>query len=138
MKNEKLEGNKILAEFLKINVAEFKWKDNDTLLVYCDEEGWYDYRELECFIPDHQWDILMQVIDKIESLYDKHHGHFQVIIAGNTCTIQGTNLNIALTPNSGYGYVYVSDPNAIFPTKQESTWFNCVKFVEWYNENLNK
>lgn len=91
----------------------------------------------ECMY-NYLWDDLMPVVDKIESIHDEHHGYFGVHISSNGCSIQGTNLHKAINDLSGYGWVYMSDPNAIFSTKIESTWYNVVEFIKWYNANLNK
>ena len=103
------EGNKILRTFLGIDTLE-----EISLKLYTD------------------WGVLMRVIDKVESLHGGHHGNFIVHISSNTCSIQGTNLHKCLEPNSNYPAVYMSDPNAIFPAKIESTWYNLIKFVQWY------
>jgi len=82
---------------------------------------------------DKSWDWIMPVVEKIESIYDDHHGYFTVHIHSNACDIQGTNLWKAIEPESIYGDVYMSDPNAIFNTKIESTYYNVVQFIKWYN-----
>jgi hypothetical protein len=79
------------------------------------------------------WDWLMPVVERIESLHDDHHGYFGVHISSNSCSIQGTELWRAIQEYPSYGYVYMSDPNAILNTKIESTWYNVVKFIQWYN-----
>ena len=35
---------------------------------------------------------------------------------------------------SEYGPVYCSNPNAIFETKLESTYYNVVEFIKWWNK----
>ena len=88
------------------------------------------------------WDWLMPVVEKIESIHDKHHGYFGVHISSNTCSIQGTNLwkslllAIPFDASKPYGPVYCSDTNAIFDTKIESTWYAVVSFIKWYNKEL--
>lgn len=95
------------------------------------------------WFPEHygdyhkSWNRLIPVVEKIESIHDEHHGYFGVYISSNNCTIQGTLLHLALN-DSSYDYVYMSDPNAIFSTKIESTWYNVVQFIRWYNQNLKK
>lgn len=81
---------------------------------------------------------LMPVVEKIESIYDDHHGYFAVHISSNGCNIQGTNLWKTLEGREGYNTpdtaVYMSDPNAILGTKLESTYYNVVQFIKWYNQ----
>ncbi len=96
----------------------------------------------ECYfaLPQHSlkfeystdWNELMLVVKKIESINDPHHGYFGVHISSNACSIQGTFLHRAIADLEGYGYVYMSDPNAIFATKEKSTYYNIVEFLKWY------
>lgn len=86
------------------------------------------------FNYDSDWNLLIPVVEKIESIHDDHHGYFGVHIYSNSCTIQGTNLNMAI--EGSIDYVYMSDPNAILPTKIESTFYNVVAFIKFYNANL--
>lgn len=81
------------------------------------------------------WAELMPVVEKIESIYDDHHGYFGVHISSNECTIQGTYLRLFLD-NSDYGRVYMSDPNAILSTKIKTTYYNVVQFIKWYSNKL--
>ena len=143
MTNEEIEvGNRLIAEFMgyklvtpdmRSNPSEWKlsyWENPEfkgsSKGVLCSEKG----LSYHC-----SWNWLMKVVEKIESLKDTHHGYFGVHISSNSCSIQGTNLWMALK-DSSYGYVYMSDPNAIFSTKLESTWYNVVKFIKWYNDNI--
>ena len=48
--------------------------------------------------------------------------------------IQGTKLYLALKAPNTYGFVYMSDANAIFPTKIESTWYNVIEFIKFYSK----
>lgn len=109
------EGNKILRTFLGIDTLE-----EITLKLYTD------------------WGVLMRVIDKVESLDGGHHGNFIVHISNNTCGIHGSNLWRCLEKDSNHPPVYMSDPNAIFPTKIESTWYNLIKFIQWYDTDYKK
>src|ERR1051326_1813036 len=119
--NEWVEGNRLIAEFMKLAVYEkygyLSDLDDDTVSYHS------------------SWDWLMDVVEKIETIHDDHHGYFAVHIHANTCDIQGTNLWKAMKPGSTYGAVYMSDPNSIFPTKIESTSYAVVQFIKWYNQN---
>lgn len=77
------------------------------------------------------WNILMTVVEKIESIKDKHHGFFGVFISSNGCAIQGTNLrtNIKQDPP-----VYFDD--VTLNSKIESTYYCVVSFIQWYNKYL--
>ena len=105
-KQEIIEGNKLIAKFMGLKSITPTYNSS--------------------------WNFLMPVIDKIELIYDEHHGYFGVHISGNSCSIQGTKLHMALN-NPNYGWVYSSDTNAIFETKIESAFYNVVQFIKWYN-----
>ena len=155
-----LEGNKLIAEFLgfkfhkkldidfsdcggiydrtdvwsKVEILSEDYPESDQF--YISDEwkpaiGDVIYGELEYH---ENWSWLMPVVEKIEAIYDKHHGYFGIHISSNSCSIQGTYLHKAIKNLSEYGYVYMSDPNAIFSTKIESTWYNVVEFIKWYND----
>jgi len=137
MTNEQiLEGNKLIAEFMGYEIPKQTHKLD-----------WIYYKGvLQNMLFHYSWDWLIPVVGKIESIYDKHHGHFGVHISSNTCSIQGTNLwkslEMEVDNNESitrpYGYVYCSDSNVIFDTKIESTWYNVVEFIKWYNNYKEK
>jgi len=121
---EILAGNKLIAEFMGK-----KAPGNSIYNVYKLEQAFISEHDL---LYNSYWDWLMPVVEKIESIYSKHHGYFGVHISSNSCNIQGTMLHLSINdPN--YGFVYISDPNAIFDSKIESTWYAVVEFIKWYN-----
>jgi len=75
----------------------------------------------------------MPVFEKIESIYDEHHGYFGVHISSNGCTIQGTNFRSDIIPEPP---VYFN--NVVLDTKLNATYYAVVLFIKWYNKNLNK
>ena len=140
MERKEAEDIMLVGEFMGIkNLFEYNFQRDGLLGVYIaeDEDGDIDYIDVgvNWYDPKGNWNQLMPVVEKIEEIYDEHHGFFAVHIHSNCCDIQGTKLHLALD-NNGYGPVYTSDPNAILSTKIESTFYNVVKFIEWYNENL--
>lgn len=123
------EGNKLIADFMGARADTYgKWFIDHKFLGY----------EAKDFQYHTSWDWLMPVVEKIESIYNEHHGYFGVHISSNSCSIQGTNLHKAIEDLSGYGWVYMSDSNAILNTKIESTWYNVVEFINWHNQNKNQ
>lgn len=122
MKDEQIiEGNKLIAEFMKIsyNKANMKlvWKGG--LLV----------DELEILYHS-SWDWLMPVVEKIESIKDDYHGYFGVHITSNHCTIQATNFRPEKKiPDPPYYFNCIT-----LSTKIESTWVMVVNFIKWFNE----
>jgi hypothetical protein len=101
-----------------------------------DDQGYIDWVDIGIrrINYDRDWNELMKVVEKIESIENKHHGYFQVHIHSNSCDIQGTNLWKAIENLQEYGWVYMSDPNAILGTKFESTYYNVVAFIKWWND----
>jgi len=75
-----------------------------------------------------EWNWLMPVVEKIESIYDDYHGYFAVYISSNSCSIQGTKL----TPEKAD--VYYSQ--FYRDTKREATFLAVVNFIDWYDANL--
>lgn len=80
---------------------------------------------------ENDWNLLMDVVEFIESIYDEHHGYFGVYISSNSCVIQGTNLHLAIRNNSNYGSIYYSE--IILETKKSSTFLAVIEFAYWYN-----
>lgn len=119
----------LLAKFLK---WEFLGEDHNPDWKKDTDE----YIDSSNFNFDSDWNYLMKVVTKIESIEDEHDGHYGVYISSNSCTIQGTNLHLALRNLSEYGYVYFDD--MVLGSKEESTFEACVRFVEWFNnKNLS-
>lgn len=130
MENKELiEGNCILSLFMGSERVVSGDIGEDLEYKYYDGVGRHGGYAVN-FDYHSSWDSLMTVVDKIESIYDDFHGHFGVHIYSNSCTIQGTKLD---TRPESFHPAYLSDPNAIMNTKLESTWYNVVSFIKWYN-----
>ena len=82
-----------------------------------------------------EWNWLMRVVEKIETIYDAQHGYFGVHIISNQCTIQGTKLHLALKDTS-YGSVYFDEQYD--KEKIKATWAACLNFINWFNEEFTK
>lgn len=126
---EIIKGNKLIEIFRNPSYT----TDNNNFIHWNDEMGSRIHASVLKYHAS--WDELMPIVDKIESIHDPHHGYFGVHISSNSCSIQGTNLHLAIKEGSTYGWVYMSDPNAILETKIQSTWYNVVEFIKWYNQN---
>lgn len=122
MKQEEIiEGNELIAKFMGYEIPtqthiKLKW------IVY---DGVFQSMKFNC-----SWDWLMLVVEKIESVKDKHHGCFGVHISSNNCSIQGTNFRSDKIANPPI-YFYESYGD----TKLEATYIACIKFINWYNKN---
>lgn len=142
------EQNRIIANFMGGEVREVVRINDKVTMAWCGHIAKQWRKEklginvgdaiLENQLEFHSdWNWLMPVVEKIESIYDDHHGYFGVHIHSNCCVIQGTYLHRALDEPL-YGAVYISDINALLPTKIESTYYAVVQFIKWYNSNLKK
>ena len=106
------ENNKIIAEFMgyKKNTPSKDFFQHPT------EKNRYDRIEFLSYNLD--WNWLMEVVEKIESL------KFSVLIGKNNCVIEQTfgkeSLNLGLIKGKD---------------KIEAVYNACVTFIEWYNEN---
>ena len=122
------EGNKLIEKF---NHPEYSI--NGDWILKNDEVGTrYHVSVLQYHTS---WDWLMPVVEKIEKIHDDFHGYFGVHIYSNSCTIQGTNLR---TDPENFHPAYMSDPNLICETKIESTWYNILQFIQWYNKTTKQ
>ena len=76
------------------------------------------------------WNWLMTVVDKIESIKDSYHGRFEVYINSNSCTIQSTNFRPD-KPISNPPHYY---DNFVLNNKIESTYYSIINFINFYNK----
>lgn len=109
------EGVKIISDFL--NVAPPMYMDSiDPVNYYSD------------------WNYLMNVIEKIESIKDDYQGMFGVHIVSNTCNIQSNRFwPDEKTSEPPYYYNSITRNN-----KRIATFIMVVKFIKWYNKNIKK
>ena len=114
------EGNKLITEFMKAKPSNFRMP--------------WEVCRLSELNYNISWDWLMPVVEKIESIFDTHHGHFGVHISSNNCSVQGTYLHMATNDPSDYVYAMESYED----TKIMATWVAAVNFIRWYNLNLKK
>ncbi|MES2428272.1 MAG: hypothetical protein V4560_14930 [Bacteroidota bacterium] len=125
MSIDTIEGNKIIAEFMG-------WEIRLHRAIEMDEDGIKRGLFFEELPFSKDWNDLMSVVEKIESIKDEHHGYFGAHISSNSCVIQGTNFrsdNHLLDPP-----IYFSDHYG--KTKIEATWISVALFIQWYNEYL--
>jgi hypothetical protein len=108
------ENNKLLAEFLGYKT----YKMNGVLNVHYSE---VNVRTIQDTHYHTDWNWLMQVVEKIESL------GYCLIIGGRTtknyCEIRGEADDFTTKYSDSYG-----------ETKIEAVYNACIEFVKWYNE----
>ena len=145
------ENNKIIAEFMNFpkitNVRDSEsgkyydyWLPNNFNLILEQEiqiesnNGWGLVHQDCVFVRDlifhSDWNWLMKVVEKIESVKDSYHGRFGVYISSNSCTIQSTNFR-SDKPIANPSYYY---DDVIFNSKLESTYNAVVRFINFYNK----
>jgi hypothetical protein len=112
-----IENNKLIAEFMN-------WESNESKTVYyepkCENQG-IDGFDVEN-LPFNNWNWLMEVVEKIESLIFPNDTYYNFnILSGCYVTIIDSKIN-------EFGSYSGS-------TKIESVYNACVEFVKWYNEN---
>lgn len=112
------ENNKLIAEFMGLvrsSVVDKYWTEKDS-------EG-IGIGQLKELRYDTDWNWLMEVVEKIESIIFDNNNSFNVTIGStNYCVIQDSN---------GDTYESVEDYGE---TKLLTTYKAIVKFIKWYNE----
>lgn len=139
-KEETIIGNLLIAKFLEWEEGGYDSQTGDILTFYIPEDqmGYTGVVSTDDLKFERSWDLLFSCVEKIEAIRDEKYGWFQVYIYGNICDISSKYLHLDLQEKLPDGKdVYMSDPNAIFPTKIESVWYNCVNFIKFWNE-VNK
>lgn len=123
---EILEGNRLIADFIKMTV-------DDDGIVYVDdkffdelednyyEESDFPYNE---YLFHKSWNWLMPVVEKIESLEFGEHEYFTVNIVG------GNNSYIESSTGELITEIMGRDRSKIF-----TVWTAVIEFIKWYNDN---
>ncbi len=124
------ENNKIIAEFLgwskKINKEEEEIPFYNLPIKFRNPNGIKEYIPIEGFIFESDWNWLMEVVEKIESL------------GGAVCIGNGNCVMIIFYLTDVMGESYSKTRELIGETKIEAVYNACVEFIKWYNENSAK
>jgi hypothetical protein len=100
------------------------WERNDcaNYVAYCIPDN-YPHNDL----PFHRdWNYLMKVVDKIESLRDKFNNFYSVQIG-----MAGANNPHQCTIEAPLWKTQINNAD----TKIEAVWLAVYNFIEWYNQN---
>lgn len=109
-----------------------KLLSSETSRLFCVEA--YKFTGNQVFINNfYTWNDIMFLINEIELIDDPRYGKFSVFIQRNECTIYSEFVLFDKYNRKKY----ISDPNAIFDSKIESTVYNLYKFLKFYNEYKN-
>lgn len=116
-----IENNKLIAEFLGYKEQKDpteRWFGR----FFIPTKGWYKENELAF---SHDWNWLMEVVDKIEKIVIENDNSFNVTIGATIyCVIQDSN-----------GECYEMHYNG--KTKIEAVYNACLEFIKWYNLDRN-
>jgi hypothetical protein len=106
----------LIAEFMNINIAEHKTRDNKSYFYLCDDNGDVDYTSFDCKIydPYTDWNELIAIIKKTEEV--------------NVTDIEWEKLQ----PFDQYIGFQLIDLN------QEECVNACVEFIKEYNKIKNE
>jgi len=115
-KNFVLNGNKLIRKF------ELKIDDNK---FFIDK---YDLKYHK------SWDWLMQIVEKIEYLYEDESTLPKININSHYCEFS-LYLEQKDTFRAIAGCIPESPEKVIMKSKLEAVYYVVIKFIEWYNEN---
>ena len=111
-----IENNKIIAEFLSVKIHPCETIENFKFLPI-EERGLYNGYFIDELKYHEDWNWLMEVVEKIESL------GYRIEIVKHICRIYLSNKEtIIISENT---------------PKIEAVYIACVEFIKWYN-NQNK
>jgi hypothetical protein len=112
-----MENNKLIAEFMGFQETSIGWYDADECLH--EKDNTFDTLRF-----DVDWNWLMPVVEKIESIVFDDNNSFNVTIGStNYCVIQDSNGD-TYDSVEGYG-----------ETKLLTVYKAVVGFIKWYNNN---
>ena len=112
-----IENNKIIAEFLSVKIHPCETIENFKFLPI-EERGLYNGYFIDELKYHEDWNWLMEVVEKIESLV------YRIEIVKHICRIYLSNKEtIIISENT---------------PKIEAVYIACVEFIKWYNENKSK
>ena len=115
-----IENNKIIAEFLSVKIHPCETIENFKFLPI-EERGLYNGYFIDELKYHEDWNWLMVVVEKIESLQNENGYIAQVNISSNYCEIILNNSIIEVEEK----------------TKIEAVYNAVIEFIKWYN-NQNK
>lgn len=124
-KNEILEGNCLIVEFMNVQKHPRYKKGEDVWMRHKEYRvepfGYFDADDLKYHSS---WDWLMPVVEKINILAINNEGEMGVYINPNIVTIG---------ENEHHPICMITIAN--HPTLIEMVWFCIVTFIRWYNTN---
>ena len=123
MKQETLEGNKLIAEFMGLKYSNGNWYRWDEI-----NQGQGYFKELKYHSS---WDWLMSVIAKIESFKSIEGFRYEVLI-------ESKHLQVRNFPFCHCVSICVfngKDIKEASKDKLTAVFFGVIQFIKWYNQN---
>lgn len=112
---ERIQKIKMVAGFMDIKVIEWKPR-NYTRLILANSDGNFDYESIEDYTPDTDWNQLMLVVEKIESL-----GYYTNILSADNNNKKHTMHITLLGEDEMYTFWHDNKINAV--------WLAVVEFI---------
>lgn len=122
--NTVLQNNELIAIFMGVKITS---RNGEPAVFMFKDAVFPEYFRCTHYNKYHSdWNILMSVVEKIETLSTEKDGKFGVYIYSNHCVIQGTNFrptrkNVAYFSENFGG------------NKIIATYVTVVQFIIWYN-----
>ena len=111
-----MKDNKLIAEFMGMKPL----NNDSSVLVFSTDRG-NDVVSIDNLQYQNDWNLLMEVVDKIEGIVNDKGNNYRVVIQNETCIIDNTNI--------------ISSPNCA--SKIQATYKAVVEFIKWYNNESN-
>ena len=147
MTKQEIQDLLLIGKFMNINYL-FPYQskgDEEPLGLYIaeDEGGWLDYKNgINWYDPDTDYNQLMKVVEKIESLDLKEHfyqweydGEKQYNFNGIVVSIEGNHCMIYIELSLDPIYVLTTHNS---DTKKQAVYKAVIDFIKWYNDLLNR
>lgn len=116
-----MEGNnKLIAEFLGYNI--WSW-DNENFYITRGKAPNEINHNINSLKFSYNWDWLMEVVQRIESINKDRQLLFEVQISGTDCAIQ------AHESVKGVPCIFWTEK-----TKIEAVYGACIEFIKWFNK----
>jgi hypothetical protein len=113
-----------LAKFMNIHIRELA-RGSFVILGPSGEINTESFLNNRFYDPENNWEQLMEIVEKVETLRDKEYLSFTVVMSDNTCRVDNLNQG----SNSGE---YFEEA-----TKKKATFMAMSTFVQWWNLRNN-
>ena len=123
----KIENNKLIAKFMNYEVCEFNHRNNVSL-IFGKEDEFYDFEDIRFFRPQSDWNLLMEVIRKINDIGCIVEITYSLVTTCRVCYIGNKNekaINFINDNNDGLEPI-------------EAVYKSVIEFINFYNDKHGK